>query len=172
MNEQTITYRVYYNGTDFLGIASLELPNIQYMSETLSGSGIAGEIDSPTIGMTQSMQLKMTFKSADKAVYDVLNHDTTPLFECYASVQKLDETTGIRSDIPMVVRVVGHVKSFNLGTWETGKLTDNEVELEVVRLEVSQDDSEILCIDKMSMIYRVNGDDKLASTRSHIGLAY
>ena len=47
--EQTVAYRVYHKGSDFLGIATIELPQVQQMTETLSGSGIAGEIENPTM---------------------------------------------------------------------------------------------------------------------------
>ena len=70
--EQTIAYRVYWQGKDLLGTAQIEMPQVQYMTETLSGSGLAGEIESPTIGLTQSMTCKMTFTSATKDVFDIL----------------------------------------------------------------------------------------------------
>ena len=37
--EQTIAYRVYWQGKDLLGTAQIEMPQVQYMTETLSGSG-------------------------------------------------------------------------------------------------------------------------------------
>ena len=39
--EQTIAYRVYWQGKDLLGTAQIEMPQVQYMTETLSGSGLA-----------------------------------------------------------------------------------------------------------------------------------
>ena len=42
--EQTIAYRVYWQGKDLLGTAQIEMSQVQYMTETLSGSGLAGEI--------------------------------------------------------------------------------------------------------------------------------
>ena len=61
--EQTISFRVYHDGTDQIGVATIDLPELSYMTESLSGAGIAGEIDSPTLGMTESMTLIMSFNS-------------------------------------------------------------------------------------------------------------
>ena len=47
--EQTIAYRVYHDGTDMIGVATIDLPEIAYMTETISGSGVAGEIENPTL---------------------------------------------------------------------------------------------------------------------------
>lgn len=67
--EQTIAYRVYYGGTDMLGIASVEMPQVQYITETISGSGVAGEYESPAKGMTQSMTAKLSFISQTTDFY-------------------------------------------------------------------------------------------------------
>ena len=89
--EQTVAYRVYHKGTDFLGIASVELPQVQQMTETLSGSGIAGEIENPTIGITQSMTCKLTFTSPVEQFAKPLNWTESALWECYSALQVSDD---------------------------------------------------------------------------------
>jgi len=46
-----------------LGVVDIELPNIQFMSDTVSGSGIAGEVDMSVAGLTQGMQMKTKKRS-------------------------------------------------------------------------------------------------------------
>lgn len=43
--ERLINYRVYNESNALLGIATVDLPEIQAMSDTVSGAGIAGEVD-------------------------------------------------------------------------------------------------------------------------------
>lgn len=169
-SEQTVAYRVYHKGTDYLGIATIELPQVQQMTETLSGSGIAGEIENPTIGITQSMTAKFTFTSATPEVFKALDWTETALWECYSALQVSDDATSVRSSIPYQINVVGRVKSFPLGTLEQGKKHGNEVEMEVTRLDVLLDGTEKLMIDKLNFIYRVDGVDLLQDVRSQIGL--
>lgn len=169
-SEQTVAYRVYHKGTDYLGIATIELPQVQQMTETLSGSGIAGEIENPTIGITQSMTAKLTFTSATPEFMKPLDWTESTLWECYSALQVSDDATSVRSSIPYQINFLGRAKSYPLGTLEQGKKHGNEVELEVTRLEVLLDGTEKLMIDKLDFIYRVDGVDLLKDVRSQIGL--
>lgn len=168
--EQTIAYRVYWQGKDLLGTAQIEMPQVQYMTETLNGSGLAGEIESPTLGLTQSMTAKLTFTSATKAIFDTLDWKLQPLFECYSALQVADESTSIRESVPYQINIVGRPKNMNLGTLEQGKKHGNDLELEVTRLEVLLDGEEQLLIDKINFIHRVKGNDLLAAVRVQMGL--
>jgi P2 family phage contractile tail tube protein len=166
-----VAYRVYHQGKDWLGIATLEMPQIQYITETLNGAGLAGEIESPVIGLTQSMSCKMTFTSATPDVFDALDWTVQPLFECYSALQTVDETTGIRSSIPYRINMLCRPKTMPLGSLEQGKKHGNECELELTRLEVLLDGAEKLLIDKLQFIHRVNGKDLLSTVRSQMGMA-
>ena len=44
-------FSVYLDALRELGVVDIELPNIQFMSDTITGSGIAGEIDMPIPGL-------------------------------------------------------------------------------------------------------------------------
>lgn len=140
------------------------------MTETLSGSGIAGEIENPTIGITQSMTVKLSFNSITKEVFKTLNWTETALWECYSALQVSDDATSVRDSIPYQINFLGRAKSFPLGSLEQGKKHGNEVEMEITRLEVLLDDTEKLLIDKLAFIYRVDGTDLLQQVRSQIGL--
>ena len=169
-SEQTVAFRVYWQGRDFLGMATLEMPEVSYITETLNGAGIAGEVESPVIGLTQSMTMKFSFTSATHPPFDSLDWTQQPLFECYSALQVADPSTGVRSSVPYRINVVGRPKSLSLGSLEQGKKHGNEEELEVTRLEVYLADEEKLVIDKMHFVHRVNGNDLLATARQQMGL--
>lgn len=169
-SEQTVAYRIYHKGSDYLGTASIEMPQVQQMTETLSGSGIAGEIENPTIGLTQPMSCKLSFISAMPETFKPLNYTETALWECYSALQVSDDATSVRDSIPYQINFLGRAKSFPLGTLEQGKKHGNEVELEVTRLEVLLDGTEKLMIDKLNFIYRVDGVDMLQKVRAQTGL--
>ncbi|WP_346773701.1 phage major tail tube protein [Desulfovibrio sp. ZJ369] len=134
--EQTIAFRAYYNGTDLLGVATIEMPEVSYITETISGSGVAGEYESPALGMTQSMTAKLSWISQTKNFYKLLDSTLQPLLELRASVQMEDEATGIRKAVPLLVTLLAHTKTSPLGSLETGKKHGNETEMEVLRLQV------------------------------------
>lgn len=169
-SEQTVAFRVYWQGQDFLGTATIELPEVGYITETLNGAGIAGEIESPVMGLTQSMSVTLAFTSATHQPFNTLDWTKQPLFECYSALQVADPSTGVRDSVPYRVNIVGRPKSLSLGSLEQGKKHGNEEELEVTRLEIFLDDEEKLVIDKLQFIHRVNGTDLLAKARQQMGL--
>ena len=62
--EKLINAKVYdSDGNTLVAMADVDLPDIEYLSETLSGSGIAGEFDSPTIGHVKGMKAKFKFRA-------------------------------------------------------------------------------------------------------------
>lgn len=168
--EQTIAYRVYHNGSDMIGVATVELPEIAYMTETLSGAGIAGEIENPTLGIVESMTVKFSFTSVTAEIFNTLDWTRSALYECYSALQMTDDATGQRISVPYRINVLGRAKSFPLGTLEQGKKHGNEQELEVTRLEVLLDGEEKFLFDKLNFIHRVNGTDLLATVRAQMGL--
>ena len=104
--EQTIAFRAYFQGTDLLGVATIEMPQVQFLTETISGSGVAGEYESPALGMTQSMSAKLSWVSQTKEFYKLLDATLPPLLELRASVQREDEATGIRKAVPLLVTLL------------------------------------------------------------------
>ena len=61
--EKLINYKVYLDRSDMVGLADVELPNFEAMTETIKGAGIAGEIDSPTLGHYGSMTLTLNWRT-------------------------------------------------------------------------------------------------------------
>ena len=61
--ERLINFRVYNDGNDLLGVANVDLPSIEAMSDTVSGAGIAGEVESPILGHFGSMTATFTCRT-------------------------------------------------------------------------------------------------------------
>ena len=64
--EKLINYRVYKDSTDYIGLADVTLPTLEAMTETVSGAGIAGEVDSPTLGHYGSMETVLNWRTLEK----------------------------------------------------------------------------------------------------------
>lgn len=169
-SEQTVAYNVYHAGRNLLGTATIECPQLQFLTEAISGSGIAGEIENPTIGMTQAMSAKLTFNSPMPEQFSTIDWNEPALYECYGALQTSDDATGMRDSVPVRMNLLGRPKSFPLGTWEQGKKQGNEVELELTRLEYLLDGEEQLLVDKLNFIFRVKGKDLFQKVRQQIGL--
>ena len=62
ISEKLTAFRVYSDSNDYLGIATVDLPEITAMSDTVSGAGIAGEVETPVIGHYQSMTVTLHWR--------------------------------------------------------------------------------------------------------------
>lgn len=85
--------KVYKDGVDQLGVATVEAPDFEYLTESISGLGIAGEMDVPVAGHFKSMALKIKWNTAnDKAV--VLLQPVGHHIEVRGNIQELDAGSG------------------------------------------------------------------------------
>ncbi|QJT10231.1 phage major tail tube protein [Oceanidesulfovibrio marinus] len=166
--EKTITFNVYKDGAVLMGVATVELPQLQAMTEPLSGAGIAGEIDSPTLGQFQSMSAKLAFRTKT-ANFIQLQAPEYHHLDLRAAVQHHDGGTGKIEVISERVILRGMPKSASLGKFETAKPQDSELELEISYLKYVQDGQEILELDKLNYIFMVDGTDHLAAVRAAVG---
>lgn len=91
--EKLINFRVYQDGDDLIGISDVTLPKLEAVTETVKGAGIAGEIDSPTLGHFGSMEVELNWRTLLKSNI-VLAKPTGVNLELRGAVQLNDSATG------------------------------------------------------------------------------
>jgi hypothetical protein len=133
--DKNLAYRMY--GTDdnvLKGIATLDLPSVTMVTNTLSGGGIAGEIDSPALGQVQSMELGINWQNlCDDSVATMKG--TVQKFTCYVVRQEYDETDGELTKSGLKIAFRGHCKSFEPGKIEQGTGSDGSSKFELTDLQ-------------------------------------
>ncbi len=167
--EKLNNFKVYRESAELLGLADVELPSLEYMTETITGAGIAGEIESPTVGHYKSMTLKLKWRTFSVPAAALAGPALQQL-DLRGSAQLLDVASGkfIQQAIKVFVRTAP--KKGSLGKFEAGKPMDSETELEVVYLKVWIGEDEVIEIDKLGMICRIQGEDLLADVRANLGM--
>lgn len=166
--EQLTGVSHYFSNNELLGMGELNLPNIQFMTETISGAGIAGEYDNPIPGLTQSLESTYNFRDITKQQMQLLRKKALDLTS-YANLQSYDAGTGEYHDSQIKVTARAKVKSSNLGTFNTGNTGGVSVVVENIYLKIEIDGEKVLEIDKLNYIHFVDGVDWLAATRKNIG---
>lgn len=167
--EKLVNARVYKNGSQFLGVANIDLPQIQSMTASIKGSGISGEVDSVVTGHYQSMQIKIQFRTPTTASLELASPIAHQL-DFRASIDVSEPMTGLRTISTIKVWVKGTPKSNGIGKFEPGATMDSEVELEVLAMGVWVDGEECVYLDKFNYICRVAGVDYLAAARAAEGV--
>jgi P2 family phage contractile tail tube protein len=167
--EKLIAFRVYREGEDQIGLADVELPDLEFITETVSGAGVAGELESPVIGHTKSLALKLKWRTFSEHAAALLAQKMHHL-DLRGSIQRFDPGSGVYEPQAMKVVVRGAPKKGGLGKFEMGKPMDNESEFEVSYIKVWLGGQEVIEVDKLNYKFVVAGDDALAAVRGQLGL--
>ncbi len=138
------------------------------MTETISGAGIAGEYASPVLGHFASQMVKIAFRTVTKLQLDMLA-PVYQRFDIRGSIQIQDPGLGLIVTQSVVLDCRGQVKNLVLGKMEPGKVMGSEIELEVARVSLSLGGVPVIELDKLNMVFKVNGFDFLASVRRDLG---
>ncbi|MDL2268875.1 phage major tail tube protein [Desulfosarcina sp. OttesenSCG-928-A07] len=166
--DKLINAAVYLEGDEFLGIATVTLPEITYMTEAMEGLGIAGPIETPVLGHFASMTIGISFNAPNKQSIQILQGKGHQI-NVYGSIQHLD--AGFSEITPKPFKLTANClpKKSGIGKAEMGKKMDSETELEVVTLKLDIDGDNLLDIDKPNFKAVILGEDALAEVKSHLG---
>lgn len=168
--EKIINYKCYVDGQSSpTALVDVELPDIQFMSETINGAGLAGEIDSPTLGHFQALEIGLNFRTLIDKNFQMFSQKQYAL-EFRAAAQSTDMNSGKIEvgKLKVSTRVVP--KSLALGKLEVGKPSGSSQKFACHYLKVEVDNKVVLEIDKINMIFNVNGEDLLTTVRDALGI--
>ena len=108
--EKINEYNAYLDGTKMIGVAaSVTLPEVNMKTSTVSGVGVNGELDSPTIGQFESMEQEIQFNTLYSSAMDMLSPLSTVNLTLRASQQVYDKQGGYNFKGLRVVEI-GRVK--------------------------------------------------------------
>lgn len=156
--ERLVNFRIYNEAEDLLGVSDIELPELAYMSDTISGAGMAGEVESPVIGHFQSMGTTLNWRTIEKKAIGLLSMKAH-LITARGAQQSYDAANGTWKTVP--VRCTMRVMPKKLGT---GKF-------EVIYMKLYIDNKDVLEIDKYNYKCVINGEDILSPVRVAMGLS-
>lgn len=168
--EKVVNYLLYVDGSKSeTALVDADLPDIQFMSETISGAGIAGEIESTTTGHLQAMTLGLNFRTLVDKNYNMLEQRAYAL-ELKAGLQSSNQSNGKLVNGKYRIMIKGYPKGFTQGKLSVGKPTDSKQEFSVNYMKVEYNGEEVFEVDKTNMIFKVKGTDYLTETRAAMGM--
>lgn len=167
--DKLIAYRAYKDGKDLLGIADVQLPDIESLTESIKGAGIAGEVEIPVLGHIGAMTMTVNWRTITGDLV-ALSAPIAHALDFRASQQKYDSATGTlkTSAVKHVVRAIP--KKITPGKMETGASTESGNEFSVLYYKMLVDGNVAIEVDPLNYIYIVNGVDYLADVRKDLGL--
>lgn len=161
-------FNVYKGGNKLVGVTSeVTLPDLEYMTSTLSGAGLAGETDIPIIGHFGAISMEIPFSILYDDSFSLLelNGDQLTL---RGNVQMYDAGSGSIKNVSMKVIVGGIPKGLKPGKMAIGSTMDSSTSIEVTYLKIMINNQEKLELDKFNYVYKINGVDQLEDVKSNI----
>lgn len=167
--EKLTAFSVYRKGNEYLGVADVTLPSFESLTSTTRGAGIAGEIDSSSVGQFGSMSVVLNWRTIVAEGASLLAPISHAL-DFRGNTQTYDSVSGQYKDIGVKVTVRAIPKKFELGKFEPNSTTDSQNELEVTYIKVVIDGKTIIELDKYNFVFVVNGVDYMTTIRKNLGL--
>lgn len=160
------SFNVYKDGTKLVGISDeVTLPDFESVTESLSGPGILGEVDDPTLGHFQSMEMEIPFRTMDKDLFILSDDISSVSVTLRGSIQYTESDTGATAFKPMRVVVRGKNKGITGGKAKQGTGTASSIKLEILYILIEIDNVTEIELDKLNSVYMVHGKDLLKKVR-------
>lgn len=154
----------------------------------VDGRGLAGLIDTLTLptltvkmeefrggGMDAPVELDMGMEKLEGSfVLAEYNPDIVSLFGLASANTQLTARGALRRDgedaVPAIVNMTGSVKELDPGDWKAGDMTTGTFNYTLRYFKLTVGGRELVEIDKVNMVRRINGVDQLETIRQAIGV--
>lgn len=161
-------FRMYNTNSVFLDTVDVTLPEIAYMTTTSSGAGVMGEVETPILGLVQSMGITINSHNISTQQIGLLAGSTQ--LEFRGSEQYTDEATGEIKERSIKITTKVIPKKYTPGSLAKASEMGSSFEGEAIYLKIVHNGKEILEIDKLNYICTVNGVDVMKKTRANLGM--
>jgi P2 family phage contractile tail tube protein len=163
--EKLHSYNVYEDGNRLVGMMDeIDLPGFDFLSDTLSGTGIAGEMDDPTMGLTKSIEWEPKFKTLTEEID--LDPTKSKTYTIRGAQQGRDSAGNVVYK-PIKATVQGRPKSFTGGKLKQGGSIEPSKKMEVTYYKLEVGDKVLFEIDKLNSVCIINGHDILAEVKKY-----
>lgn len=167
-DESVINFAVYEDSVEYVGMAGVTLPNLAAIVQTLSGAGIAGNVEVPVLGHYDVMSLTLNFRTTTEhsvRLSEPRRHNID-----LRMAQQIEDTVAGEVKVQSVKHVLVVVpKTDTGGTVAPAAPTNGSGEYSVRYWATYIDGAKVREIDPLNFICEVNGVDYLADVRKAIG---
>lgn len=169
MDSGIINFAVYENGSEYLGLANVQLPDQVNKKQTVNGAGIPGDIEVPVPGHKDAMSSKFTFTDVNKNTYKICE-TRRHLIDLRAAHEDYDGTTGTIKTVAYkyVMEVIPTGRTN--GTVAPASMQGASVDFSVLSIKEYVDG--VLVSDYEPLNFKdidASGVDRLAAVRSALG---
>lgn len=168
IDEFVISYAMYENGTEYMGTTEVTLPDLEFMTEELSGAGIGGKVEEVITGNMNAMTTTFNFRTVGKWTAKLLEPrvHNIDLRVAQQSMETKDSTTSV-SSLKHVMKI--KPKKTALGKVSAATTADASGEYSVLYYALYVDGVKVTEVDPLNFICIINGKDFLEEVRRALG---
>lgn len=161
-------FNTFVDGTSFIGESeSITLPKLTQKLEKYRGAGMPGSI-SINLGLDDdALGLEFTMGGLMPALTKKLGGTISGTSLRFAGAYQQDDSEDF---IKYEVQANGRLKEEDSGENKQGETTQVKYSMECVYYKLTVDSEEVIEVDIINMIYKVDGKDLLEQARQAIGL--
>lgn len=168
MDQSIINFAVYEDSVEYVGMAKATLPDLTYLTQSISGAGIAGNVEAVIMGHFDTMTLSLDFRTTTQQSIK-LSEPRRHTIDLRVAQQDEDTVKGT-----VVIRKVKHIlvvipKSSKGGSVAPASPSDGSGEYAVRYWATYIDGKKVREIDPYNFIAYFNGVDYLADVRKALG---
>lgn len=168
MDQVIVNYDVYEDSNRYDGTASVTLPDVAFLTQSLSGAGIGGNIEAVVAGHIDAMTLTMTFRTIQPEAIS-LTEPRRHQIELRAA-QQIENTVAGQIESQVVKHALVVIpKKLSGGQLAPHSAADASGEYAVRYWAMYIDGAKKMELDPLNYICMINGTDYLASVRKALG---
>lgn len=159
-------FNLYLSGNKLAGITGeVSLPDFEATTETISGVGILGEVETTIPGRYSSMEQEIPFRVLNADYFKLVSPTSPVELTLRGAIQYNVKSTGGTDYMGMRVVIRGRCKKIAIGTVKQGGAMDSAITLELTYILIEMDGSKKIELDKLNSVFKVNNVDVLAKVK-------
>lgn len=168
IDELVVNYSIYEDATEHLGTTEVALPDLEYMTEELSGAGIAGTVEEVITGHLNAMTTTFNFRTVTKSSISLMEPRVHKI-DLRVAQQQMNMRTSETNIVGVKHIMKVKPKKTALGKVAAASTADVSGEYAVSYYAMYLDGVKVTEIDPLNFICIINGKDYLEDVRKALG---
>lgn len=168
IDETVVSYAMYEDGTEYMGTTEVTLPDLEFLTEEISGAGIAGKVEEVIVGNLSAMTATLNFRTVGKWTAKLLEPrlHNIDLRVAQQSMETRDGTTSVGA-VKHIMKV--KPKKVSPGKVSSASTADASGEYAVSYYALYVDGEKVTEVDPLNFICVINGKDYLKDVKKALG---
>lgn len=160
--------RVYLNNTDLLGrVEEIKLPELKFLMRDWKGLGMFGKLKLPSgVDVLEGDAKWASFYPETFA--KCMNPFVGNQWQVRSNVEIYD-SQGLSREVPLVTFMTVRFESVGLGTFKPNDPVEYPSKFQCTYVKQVFDGKDVLEVDVLGNVFKINGDDMLANFRRNTG---